>query len=269
MKIAVVQLTSTDDLAQNVHQIKKLISGTDSEKPEIIFFPENSLFFRLQQKDKVRGVQLNSPSINELKNHCEKYQVAIHFTTAIEDGEKVFNASVLIEKNGRISLLYKKMHLFDIELQGQTPIRESDVFDHGPSPEVFEFGGFKFGNSICYDVRFAELYSFYAKAQVDVILVPAAFLVKTGIAHWEILLRARAIESQCYLIAPAQSGTHKSPEHESVRETYGHSMLVDPWGKVLHTQEAGVGVFYYELNKAEIEKVRRQIPMHGHRRNVF
>jgi len=102
-----------------------------------------------------------------------------------------------------------------------------------------------------------------------VILVPAAFLVKTGQAHWEVLLRARAIESQCYLVASAQSGVHRSSQHTQTRETYGHSMVIDPWGHIVHTLTDGVGVFYYEISKDEIEKLRQQIPMHQHRRSLF
>lgn len=269
MKIAVVQLNSTDDVASNIKQIKNLMSESSSEKPQIMFFPENALFFRLDQDEKMPGIKLDGLEINELKKHCKECELAIHFTTAILDGGEVFNASVLIEKTEKVTLLYKKIHLFDISLQGQKPIRESDAFKHGAEPKVFEFDGLSFGSSICYDVRFAELYSYYAKRAVDVILVPAAFLVKTGQAHWEVLLRARAIESQCYLVASAQVGVHKSLHHELVRETYGHSMVVDPWGQVVKTISNGVGLFYYEINRDEIEKVRRQIPMRDHRRDVF
>ena len=269
MKIGIAQLNSNDSVQENLSQIKKIITAAAIEKPEIIFFPENSLFFRLKQDNAMLGLNLDGKEIQELKSHCAENQLAIHLTTAIEENGAVYNASVLIEKNQKATLVYKKMHLFDIALQGQKPIRESDVFKHGSEPKVFEFGGLKFGSSICYDIRFAELYSQYAKAKVDVILVPAAFLVKTGQAHWEVLLRARAIESQCYLVASAQAGVHKSSDHQMVRETYGHSMVVDPWGQILQSLADGTGVFFYEINKDEIEKVRRQIPMHDHRRNVF
>lgn len=269
MKIAVAQLNSTDDVAGNVIQIKRLMSQAAGEKPEIVFFPENALFFRLRQNESMLGLKIDSPEIKDLAEHCHSLNMAIHLTTAIEEFEIVYNASVLIEANKKVTLVYKKIHLFDIELHGQKPIRESDAFAHGSEPKIFEFGGLRFGSSICYDIRFAELYTYYAKQQADVLLVPASFLVKTGQAHWEVLLRARAIESQSYLIASAQSGTHRSKTHEMFRETYGHSMVVDPWGQIAETLVDGVGVFYYEITKEEVEKVRRQIPMRNHRRNVF
>lgn len=269
MKIAVAQLNSSDDINQNLKQMLELIQAAAAEKPEIIFFPENSLFFRLHQDEPVKPVSLIGPEMIQLVLLSNQTKMAIHFTSPVEDEGDVYNASVLIRPGIGPQVVYRKMHLFDIALQGQRPIRESDSFKHGQSPNVFEVGGFKFGSSICYDVRFAELYSQYAREQVDVILVPAAFLVKTGQVHWEVLLRARAIESQCYLVAPAQAGLHRSPLHSQTRETYGHSMIVDPWGHILHSLTDGVGVFYYEISREEIEKVRRQIPMHQHRRNLF
>jgi predicted amidohydrolase len=269
MKIAVAQLNSSDDINQNLMQMSAMIQGAAAEKPDIIFFPENSLFFRLKQDEKVQPVRLTGPEIIQLQLLSNKTNVAIHFTSAIEDDETVFNASVLIRPGQDAEIVYKKMHLFDIALHGQKPIRESDSFKHGSAPNIFELGGLKFGSSICYDVRFAELYSRYAREQVEVILVPAAFLVKTGQAHWEVLLRARAIESQCYIVASAQAGVHRSRQHSQTRETYGHSMVVDPWGHIVQNLTEGVGIFYYEISKAEIEKVRQQIPMHQHRRNLF
>lgn len=269
MKIAVAQLNSTDNISENLNQMTALIQQAAKESTAIIFFPENSLFFRLKQEESVIPIRLSGSEMIQLQVLSAQTKTAIHFTSAIEDDGNVYNASVLIVPGQAPRVIYKKMHLFDIALQGQAPIRESDTFKHGVEPMVFEFGGFRFGSSICYDIRFAELYSQYVQQSVDVILVPAAFLVKTGQAHWEVLLRARAIESQCYLVAPAQAGTHRSKLHNQTRETYGHSMLVDPWGHIVDTLASGVGAFYYEISRAEIEKVRQQIPMHQHRRKLF
>lgn len=269
MKIAIVQLNSNDSLTDNLNAIEKMTVEAAARQPAIIFFPENAFYFRINKSENVQALDLNGPEVQKLKSLCSRHQVAVHFTSAVLDGEKIFNASVLIEKNQNLNILYRKVHLFDIALSGQAPIRESDVFAHGPDAHFFEFGGFKFGSSICYDIRFAELYSQYAKAEVDVILVPAAFLVKTGEAHWDVLLRARAIESQCYVVASAQSGVHKSVRSEQFRETYGHSCLVGPWGRIEHQLASGVGVIHCELSKEEILKVRQQIPMKSHRRSIF
>ncbi|MGZ3690509.1 MAG: carbon-nitrogen hydrolase family protein [Pseudobdellovibrio sp.] len=269
MKIGVVQLTSTDDINENLKKIKHVIESSQIEKPEILFFPENSLFFRIKSTESVKALKLASPEIAELKKLSERYKTAFHLTTAIEDDGHVFNASILIDGANEVQILYRKLHLFDIALQGQKPIRESDTFKHGAKPHIFEFGGFKIGSSICYDIRFAELYSYYAKNQVDIILIPAAFLVKTGQAHWEVLLRARAIESQCYVVAAGQTGVHKSVRHGETRETFGHSMVIDPWGNILQYKADEEGAVFCELSKDEVSKVRTQIPMHSHRRDVF
>ncbi len=269
MKIGVVQLTSTDDTAENLKKIKNIIINSQAEKPEILFFPENSLYFRIKSNETVKPLKISSPEVLELQALSIEYDVALHLTTAMEDAGEVFNASVLIDRKNPPQILYRKLHLFDIALHGQKPIRESDSFKHGPKPHIFELGGFKIGSSICYDIRFAELYSFYAKNEVDLILIPAAFLVKTGQAHWEILLRARAIESQCYIVAAGQVGVHRSSQHSETRETYGHSMVVDPWGNILQSKADTEGVVFCELDKEEVSKVRLQIPMHNHRRNVF
>ena len=266
MKISLAQLNSNDEISDNLKTVIELIKSAKSNGSEIIIFPENTLFFRIISSEKVQAIRMDGPEIGEISKCCQEQNIAVHLTTPIEEDGEVYNASVIVSRDGRIKKLYDKMHLFDIELKGQVPIRESDSFKHGAEPQIFEFGGFKFGSSICYDVRFAELYNWYAKKEVDVILIPSAFLVKTGKAHWEVLLRARAIESQCYVLAPAQSGIHLSKNAAETRETYGHSMAINPWGEVLEKKAEGVGLLNFELKQEEIHMVRRQIPMSKHRR---
>lgn len=269
LKVALAQLNSNDDIQNNLKNILHLIdeAAASSSKPSLILFPENSLFFRIHADDKVSALDLNSEVWEKLRKKSVETGISFHLTTAVLDADqKVYNASVLIQPNQPLQITYRKIHLFNITLTGQKAIRESDVFADGGLPSVFEFQGYKFGSSICYDVRFSELYSAYAKQEVDVILVPAAFLVKTGIAHWDALLRARAIESQCYVLAPAQAGTHTSSKGDASRETYGNTVVVGPWGQILQQKVSGVGLVYVDINKAEIEAVRAQIPMKSHRR---
>ncbi len=173
---------------------------------------------------------------------------------------------MLISPFAEPRIVYKKIHLFDITLEGQKPIRESDVFTNGEMSTVFEIDGIKFGSSICYDIRFAELYNLYAKQEVDVILIPAAFLVKTGKAHWDVLLRARAIENQSYVLAPAQTGKHQSTSSEQSRETYGHTTAVGPWGDVIECLSDGMDILFVNIDPENCRAVRRQIPMNSHRR---
>lgn len=266
MKIGVAQLNCNDDVTNNLVQIKKIIEDSKIEKPSVIFFPENSLFMRINPEDKVEALSLDDSIFKKLKDICFQSQIAIHLTTPIKENGKVFNASIFIDTQNNAKILYRKIHLFDIELLGQSPMKESDAFEHGDDPVIFNIQDYKIGSSICYDIRFAELYSFYAQQEVDIILVPAAFLVKTGKAHWEALLRARAIESQCFVIASAQSGVHKSCRSELTRETYGHSMVINPWGEIMEFKQEGVGIFYAEISHELISSVRKQIPMRNHRR---
>lgn len=270
MIIAAAQLNSVDSFEKNLQSVSDLVQEAASQpaaqKPFIIFFPENSLYFRMDQSRSIPEMSLQHPVFKELVKISQQSQISLHLTTAIFHEGKTWNASVLIKTDGTLNLVYKKIHLFDIQLKDQKPIRESDVFANGPSPFVMDIDGVKFGSSICYDVRFSELYSYYAKNEVDAILIPAAFLKKTGEAHWEILLRARAIESQAYVIAPAQAGTHTSADGNFSRETYGHTMIVDPWGQIITSKADGIGLIYTEINSERTQLVRSQIPMKNHRR---
>ena len=270
MKIALAQMNSVDDLRVNINQIKKMISSAAQNGAELVLFPENSLYFRIKSGSAIVAVKPDSAEFKEIAEHCVREKIKAHLTTAIFENDVVYNGSVLLDENAGVQVTYRKIHLFDIELEGQLPVRESDVFSHGSRPSTFKLSGFLFGSSICYDVRFAELYASYAKKEVDVIIVPSAFLVKTGQAHWETLLRARAIESQCYVLAPAQAGAHISVQNsEDRRETFGHTMAINPWGQIVTSLPTGEGLLYSDLNKHEIEKVRKQIPMKSHRRDVF
>lgn len=273
MKITLLQLNSSDNISKNLEQILTLIEEhlakqTVGKRTRLFVLPENSLYFRVIEGEPLLSLKFDSPEIQRLQTLCNTQNVDLHFTTPMEDKGKVWNASVLLSPNEASKIIYKKIHLFDIQLEGQKPIRESDFFTHGDEVTGFEIEGIRFGSSICYDLRFSELYQQLAKNKVDVILVPAAFLVKTGQAHWETLLRARAIESQAYVLAPAQVGEHKTTQSGKTasRFTYGHTMAVDPWGVVVETKAEGVGCLDIEISLDLIRSVRRQIPMSDHRR---
>lgn len=271
MKVALAQLNSVNNIQKNLLKIQNLVLQCDTlpdlEKPKIIFFPENSLFFRIDEGEAMQAITLEDPLFAQLQILSCNSKIYLHLTTAIKHEDKIWNASVLISpEKKQAQIIYKKIHLFDIALVGQKPIRESDVFAQAKAPSVFEVEGVKFGSSICYDVRFSELYSFYAKSEVDVILVPSAFLVKTGRDHWEILLRARAIESQAYVLAPAQAGRHQSTTSGQLRETFGNTLAVGPWGDVLGCLSCEEGLLFIDINTEKCHQVRSQIPMKDHRR---
>ncbi len=266
LNIAVCQMTSIDDVQANFRQIEVLLQSVPTPF-EIAFFPENCLFMRLKEGSTILGLELQDPVFEQLKNLAKKYFSVLHLgSIPLREEGKLTNASVTVTPEGLVECTYRKMHLFDITLEGQKPHRESDIFHHGPTPGIMKVQDWKLGQTICYDVRFSELFSIYAREAVDVILVPAAFLVTTGLAHWEILLRARAIESQCYVVAAAQAGTHINSAGDR-RMTFGHSLIVDPWGEVVFRGSADVPqAFAFQMNRSLIEKVRKQIPMHSHRR---
>ena len=267
--VAVAQMTSVDDVDANLMQIEALLEEIfkSAKKPRFVGFPENCLYMRIKEGEKIEGFSLSHKAFSRLAEQAKKYDTYLHLgSVPLFVGGHLYNSSVLISPTGDVKPTYQKMHLFDIQLEGQKAIRESDVFRHGQKPSIIDVDGWRIGETICYDVRFAELFSQYARKEVDVILVPSAFLVKTGEAHWEILLRARAIESQSYLLASAQGGTHQS-NLGAMRETYGHTMIVDPWGVVVgQVEKRTVGFAVTTLSRERIDSLRRQIPMKDHRR---
>lgn len=267
LNLALCQMTSIDDPSANLKQILKLIDSVSSDQLVDLFcFPENCLYMRLTEGEPISGLSLTDSVFAELVSKAKARKCCLHLgASPIRIDGNLFNASVLIRSTGEISVTYKKMHLFDIQLVGQKAMKESDVFAHGPQPEILQLEGWKIGQSICYDLRFAELYSHYARSECDLILVPSSFLPKTGEAHWEILLRARAIESQAYVAASAQGGHHQG-KGSGFRDTYGHSMLIDPWGKIISVLKQQPSVEVHRLTKNRITEVRGQIPMKAHRR---
>ncbi len=267
LSVALIQMTSVDDLALNLSQMLDMLSQIHpSEQVRLSCFPENCLYMRTTEGEAIQPISLPGDHLAVLAQRARELKMFLHLGSApVFLNENLYNCTLLITDQGEIKPTYQKMHLFDIHLDGQKAIRESDVFQHGKKPNIIEIDGWRLGETICYDLRFAELYSAYARAEVDAILIPSAFLVKTGEAHWDILTRARAIESQAYVLAAAQGGTHIGKK-SGVRETYGHSLIIDPWGKVLARAEASPSVVLSVLSRERIENVRRQIPMKSHRR---
>lgn len=268
LKIALTQITSVDDINENLNTILSLLKKLSPGEVSAVFFPENCLYMRLQEGEKINGLDLKHEAFRVLTEWAIGHKTGIHLgSVPVTENGTLFNGSVWINQSGKVEVTYRKIHLFDIHLENQKPIKESDVFKHGGSPQILALENWKLGQTICYDLRFSELFHYYARQHVDAILVPSAFLVKTGQAHWEVLMRARAIESQCYVIASAQGGLHKSPRGQ--RETYGHSVVIDPWGVVVAELTDSPEIRVVELQKDRIRQVRTQIPMKDHRRGPF
>jgi predicted amidohydrolase len=179
--------------------------------------------------------------------------------------QRITNTMLVFDPAGKQSARYDKIHLFDAEVNDGTPYRESATFKAGESLVVVDLGFARVGLSICYDVRFPEMYQALRNMGADIIVVPAAFTVPTGQAHWEILLRARAIENQVYIIAPAQCGTHTNG-----RKTWGHSLCIDPWGEIISDLRNQPGNIYCPFDAEKIKTIRGQMPVTQHHRpNVF
>jgi predicted amidohydrolase len=268
IKIAIIQMTSTENVEKNFDTLVKLIESV-KEPLDWIFTPENSLYLRIDESDLEKSFDLSETYFLELQKLSQKKQVPILLgSVPVRKKNGVFNSSVVVNAVNSVAV-YDKIHLFDVDVKGEKSLRESDRFKAGEGTMVLSKDGWRLGLSICYDLRFSELYSQYASDEVDMIHVPSAFLQTTGQAHWHVLLRARAIENQCYVVAPAQVGPHVGPSGK-IRSTYGHSLVVSPWGEVLvDLSEQSPKIEVLNLKKSEIEKVRRQIPMKSHRRLVF
>lgn len=269
LKVAVASITSIDNVDENFRIIEKLTLQARAKKAKIIFFPENCLFMRVKERTEIVSFQKDSVIINKIQKLAAINKMTIHLgSVSFNLNNKNYNSSLLFDSAGRLTVSYSKIHLFDIKLKGHDPIKESDVFTPGTVPSIFTYQNWKFGQSICYDIRFSELYLKYFEKKVDVILIPAAFLKKTGECHWHILNRARAIENQCYVISSAQSGIHKSKMYKGMsRETYGHSLIVDPWGRIEVDLNKPNNIQIFSLERDKITQVREQIPMVQHRRN--
>lgn len=270
MRISVVQLNCNDSLERNWSQVKSLCESVSDQGVEYFFLPENSLYMRLNDEDDFQGFTLREPIWQEMGDFARTLNAGLVLgSVPLEcSGGKSTNSTVLVDSQGQIFHLYDKIHLFDIDFESHKDlIRESDYTQFGEQARLVQLGDWKFGCSICYDLRFSELYRYYIQEGAQVLLAPSAFLVPTGEAHWHTLLRARAIENQCYVIAAAQGGQHQSVKGAGKRSTYGHSLVVDPWGRVQELAHDRPGVLVYDLSQGSLGKICRQMPMQQHRRS--
>lgn len=265
-KVALTQMTSVDRISDNLPFIEESIQKAAGSGARLVVFPENAMFMRLRPGSALEVFDPVGSAGQKIAALAREKQIHVLLTTPTpgRDGKKAVNSTVYWQPGEAGRVVYSKIHLFDVEVDGAPSVRESEHFWPGEKPAVLEIEGWRFGLSICYDLRFAELYTAY-QGQVDAILVPSAFLVPTGQAHWHVLLRARAIEGQCYVLAPAQTGEHRAADGVT-RKTYGHSLAVDPWGRVVVDNDQGPGLSFVDLEAEKIAWVRKQIPMQAHRR---
>ena len=264
MRVAVIQMNSVDDVASNLLQAGELLDRAAGLGSRLALLPENFAFMAVDDTAKRSAAEAEDKShvLDFLAGHAAKLGMAvIGGSVLLRDagGGKLRNTCVAFSKTGERLAVYDKMHLFDAEVSGEA-YRESDLIRAGDTPQVADIEGWTVGMSICYDLRFPELYQHYSAAGCSVLTVPSAFTVPTGKAHWKALLRARAIENQCYVLAAGQTGTHPGG-----RVTYGHSMIISPWGEVLVKQKAGNDVLVADMSRSTLETIRSRFPVLNHR----
>jgi predicted amidohydrolase len=268
MRIALHQMTSKIDPTRNASDMADAIASAAENGAVMYFAPEMSL---LVDRDRVRarGHMVNEThniALQSLIAAAARHRIWVHIGSMpiLDEGaEKLANRSIIITPDGAIVARYDKMHLFDVDLASGETWRESSAYVGGQQPVVVQTPLGAMGLAICYDMRFPDLFSAYAKSGVDIITLPSAFTVPTGEAHWHVLLRARAIESAAFVIAAAQCGVH-----EDGRQTYGHSLVVDPWGTILCDMGSAPGLAYVDLDLDALNRVRKQIPVHANRRTI-
>jgi deaminated glutathione amidase len=267
LRVAAVQLQSQDDVNENLEVCRRLVDSARREGAKLVVLPENFAYFGADVGKQSSVERLSDPdgkiqrTLSELARNAEVFLVAGGFAEASSDPLRPFNTALVYGPDGRLVCSYRKIHLFDVALRDGTVLSESAATTPGESLVTFDIGQFRIGLSICYDLRFPELYRGLVGRGANVLLVPAAFTAHTGKDHWHPLLRARAIESQSFVVAAAQWG-----KHPLGRTTYGHSLVVDPWGTVVAEASDKVGVISASLDFSYLEQVRAAVPCLAHRR---
>lgn len=262
--IAAVQMNSGPDKARNLATAERLIEEAARRGASLVGLPENFSWMGPEEERPSAIESLDGPALQRMAEVAKRLKITLLAGSIPEGGApggRVFNTSVLFGPDGGRLAVYRKIHLFDVEIGDGATYRESQTVAPGGDVVVAETAVGKLGMSVCYDLRFPELYRQQSKNGATLIAVPAAFTLMTGKDHWEVLLRARAIENQAYVFAPAQHGRHSGN-----RLTYGNAMVIDPWGLVIARASDGEGLAIGEYDPATVARVRKSLPCLDHRR---
>ena len=259
IRIAAVQLTSTRDRDHNLAHTRTLMEVAVQRGAQVVALPENfSCMCADEDKLAVAEDIETGPSVGFLRDFAREHAVSVvggSVPLRVDDSHKVANAYLVVAPSGDILARYDKMHLFDVQVDGTDAYTESDSIAAGDRIVIADVLGVTMGFTICYDVRFPELYRALALRGAQVLFVPAAFTVPTGRDHWAVLLRARAIENSCYVVAIGQVGHHYGDRH-----TYGHSMIIDPWGSIIAEAGEEPGVIVGDIDMSHLVEMRRRVP---------
>jgi len=267
MKITLIQLNTGGDKAANLKQIETLVEdAVAQDRPDLVALPEVITYLGENRENRRAAAETlpDGEGYRLLQGLASKHGIYLHGGSLIEkaDGERLYNTTVAFGPDGTELARYRKIHLFDVTTPDGKEYRESNTFGRGENIVTYDADGISIGCSICYDLRFPELYQALAKKGAQVIMVPSAFTLMTGKDHWEVLLRARAIETQCYVIAPGQWGRYAE---DASRVSYGHSLVVDPWGHVIAQAHDKVGFVTATLDMAYLDSIRAKIPVAQHK----
>ena len=259
-RIAALQMRSGVEPAANLAALEGLVAEATAAGAQYLLSPEVTVVFAENREglSRAAGPYAENPALAQIAEMARRHRVTLHLgslAVLLPDGHFA-NRSVLFGPDGEVVATYDKIHLFDATLPGVRAYRESETYRGGDAAVVAEAAGMRLGLSICYDLRFGALYRMLAEAGAELLAVPAAFTVPTGRAHWEILLRARAIETGCYVIAAAQGGVH-----ENGRATWGHSMIVDPWGEIVAEIDGDApGILVADIDLDRVAEARAKVP---------
>jgi predicted amidohydrolase len=271
--VAAAQMTSTADLAANLQACRARAAEAAEAGARLLVLPENFAFLGTHERDKLRtaevidaGAPAGTPGpvmtmLREVATRHDMWVVGGGMAEVIpDDDDRTYNTLVVVSPAGDVAARYRKLHLFDIDIPGKATLRESANTAGGDEVVVVDTELGRLGASICYDLRFPELYRRLAiDSGAEIVLVPAAFTKHTGTYHWHTLLRARAIENQCFVVAAAQTGRHNDK-----RESFGHSSIIDPWGDLVAELADGVGLAVGEIDLARLDEVRSRMPCASH-----
>lgn len=266
LRVSLVQTNSDPDRNANLAETTRLMEAAClADHPDLLVLPEYVDFYAGEKEGKITLAQdvPGGQAYERLAEFAARHKVWLHAGSLVEripNEQRVYNTSVVFDRSGREVARYRKIHMFDIVAPDGTAYRESATVKPGESVMTYDLEGFKVGGAICFDLRFYAIFEQLMQQRVDIVVLPSAFTLQTGKDHWEVLCRARAIETQTYFLAAGQTGTHLINGEK--RMTYGHSLVCDPWGHVVAKASDGVGFVSARLEKSQIDRARSLIPMH-------
>lgn len=261
--LAVVQMNSSASVKKNLDDLDRILMQARDEQVELIVLPENFAFMGMKETDKLAIAEsFGQGEIQQtISAQAKKHNLWIIAGTipVKTSGERVRASSLVYDNEGKCAARYDKIHLFDVRVSGTESHQESMTIEPGADLVVVDTPVGRIGLSVCYDLRFPELYRQLALQGAEIFSIPSAFTAITGAAHWEVLLRARAIENLCYVLAADQGGVH-----ENARKTHGNSMIIEPWGKIIARLSKGTGMVKASIDLQRLQQLRRQFPCNTH-----